>query len=218
VRLEDVDSLARKNPHSADGPLMTLGPHIFQRSGSGSAFHLPTRRTVSISAGSYFSGIVAPYASPLAGRLDHLRHQATEIPRGLRAGPHDHRCDETWRKVAAVERHPPNRIWRCRPRRSSWRSPLACEVAGIGVGHDDGAPVRIYENLVRIETEALRVIKRTTGAIGIDLSWADAGNEYVPIMVCTVCAHRARSLAPAAPQRHHRTATARPGSPACRTH
>jgi hypothetical protein len=39
-----------------------------------------------------------PYASPLAGPLDHLRHQATEIPRGL----YDDRCDETCFEIAAA--------------------------------------------------------------------------------------------------------------------
>ena len=48
-------------------------------------------------------------------------------------------------------------------------SPLACEVTAIGVGHDDGAPIGVHENLVWIETQAVRRIKRATGTIGIDL-------------------------------------------------
>ena len=67
-------------------------------------------------------------------------------------------------------------------------SPLACEVTAIGVRYDDGAPIGVYENLVWIETQAVRRIKRAAGTIGIHLPWADAGNEYVPVVVGAMCA------------------------------
>ena len=63
---------------------------------------------------------------------------------------------------------------------------LARLPAGIRLRHDDGAPVRIEQNLARIETQPLPGIERAESAIRIDLSCTDAGHENVPVVVGTV--------------------------------
>ena len=66
-------------------------------------------------------------------------------------------------------------------------------VAGIRLGHDHGAPVRVEQSLARIETQALLGIEGAEGAIGVELSGADAGHENVPVVVRTVLARIERN-------------------------
>ena len=63
---------------------------------------------------------------------------------------------------------------------------LARALAGIRLGHDDGAPVGVEQHLARIETQAALGIERTEGAIRVELSGTDAGHENVPVMVGAV--------------------------------
>ena len=69
---------------------------------------------------------------------------------------------------------------------ASFSPVLARALAGIRVGHDDGAPIGIEQNLARIEAQTLPGIERTEGAICVDLSGTDSGHENVPVMVGAV--------------------------------